>query len=204
MVRTMLRIGLTGGIGSGKSAVADCFSSLGIEVIDADAVAREVVAPGSPVLAEIAAAFGQQYLDREGQLDRPRLRAHVFKDPQARKRLEAILHPRIRTVMEERAERARGLYCVLVIPLLLETGQGDLVDRVLVVDTPLETQYARVAARDGLDREQIDAILAAQLGRSERLAQADDVISNDTDLDALRQQVVDLDHRYRAMAGARG
>ncbi|HKJ08501.1 MAG TPA: dephospho-CoA kinase [Gammaproteobacteria bacterium] len=200
----MLRIGLTGGIGSGKSAVADCFAALGIEVIDADAVAREVVAPGSPALAEIAAAFGGQFLDREGRLDRARLRAHVFEDPQGRKRLEAILHPRIRTVMEERAGQAQGPYCVLVIPLLLEAGQRDLVDRVLVVDTPVETQYARVAARDGLDRKQIDAILAAQLGRRERLAQADDVVVNDGDLDTLRRRVVDLDRRYRAMAGAQG
>ena len=200
----MLRIGLTGGIGSGKSAVADCFAALDIEVIDADAIAREVVAPGSPALAEIAAAFGGQFLDRDGRLDRARLRTHAFEDPQARKRLEAILHPRIRTVMEGRAGQAHGPYCVLVIPLLLEAGQRDLVDRVLVVDTPVDMQYARVAARDGLDRKQIDAILAAQLGREQRLAQADDVIVNDADLDTLHRRVVDLDHRYRALAGAQG
>lgn len=201
MVRTMLRIGLTGGVGSGKSAAADCFAALGVDVIDADAIARELVTPSSPALAEIVAAFGREYLDRDGRLDRARLRDHVFADPTARKRLEAILHPRIRALMEERAERARGPYSVLVIPLLLETGQRDLVDRVLVIDAPEDMQRARIAARDGLDRKQIDALLAAQMQRRARLAQADDVILNDGSVQALRERVAALDRRYRVAAG---
>lgn len=200
MVGTMLKIGLTGGIGSGKSTVADCFATRGIEIIDADVIARELVTPPNPALAEIVAAFGAQYLNADGHLDRARLRAHIFADPQARKRLERILHPRIGALLAERAAGAKGPYCVLVIPLLLETGQRTLVDRILVVDVPVDLQVARVAARDGLDHEQIHAILAVQTDREARLAQADDIIVNDCSRAALQEQVAVLDARYRALA----
>lgn len=202
MVGAMLKIGLTGGIGSGKSTVAECFAARGVEIIDADLIARELVTPPSPALTEIIAAFGTQYLKPDGHLDRARLRAHVFADPQARERLEAILHPRIGALLAERAASARGPYCVLVIPLLLETGQRHLVDRILVVDAPVELQVARAAARDGLDRGQIGAILEAQTDREVRLARADDIIVNDGSLQALQERVAELDERYRALAAS--
>lgn len=197
----MLRIGLTGGIGSGKSTVANLFAAHGVPVIDADVIARELVEPGQPALAEIVAAFGADMLDAQGRLDRAKLRARVFDDPSQRKRLEAILHPRIHDLMAERTAAQTAPYALLVIPLLFEADQRDLVDRVLVVDAPAETQRARVSARDRLPPAQIDAMLAAQWDRQRRLDHADDIIDNSGDAAALERQVDALHCRYLDLAG---
>lgn len=197
-----LRIGLTGGIGAGKSTVGEVFASLGVPVFDADGVARELVAPGEPALAEVVAAFGASVLTRDGRLDRAGLRARIFADDAARARLEAILHPRVRARLDDLARAADAEYCVLVIPLLVETGQRDLVDRVLVVDVPPEVQVRRVLARDGGDAEAARAVLRAQASRAERLAAADDVIHNTGDRADLQREVEALDRRYRALANA--
>lgn len=197
-----LRIGLTGGIGAGKSTVAEVFASLGVPVFDADHVARDLVQPGEPALAEVVTAFGGSVLTPDGQLDRARLRARVFDDDSARARLEAILHPRVRARLEALAKAAEAEYCVLAIPLLVETGQRTLVDRVLVVDVPEELQLARVQARDGVGPEAARAVLRAQASRAERLAAADDVILNTGDVAHLRRKVEALDRRYRDLANA--
>lgn len=192
----MLKIGLTGGIGSGKTAASDHFARLGAEVIDTDRLSRELVEPGEQALAEIVAAFGAEMLDGQGRLDRARLRERVFADPAARRRLEAILHPRIRDAMLARAARSTAPYVVFVIPLLVEAGQQNLVDRVLLIDVPEALQRARVAARDGLEAAQIDRILAAQTDRATRLAHADDVIRNDGSVEDLYAAVEELHHKY--------
>lgn len=197
--RPRLVVGLTGGIGSGKSAVSEHFARLGVPVIDADAVARDVVAPGRAALSEIVDAFGPDLLTPEGILDRRRLRERVFREPRERRRLEAILHPRIRDEMLRRLRAVEAPYCVLCIPLLLETDQRDLVDRVLVVDTSPQHQIERTQARDGSPRETIERIMRSQLGREERLAAADDVIENDGTLEQLRTRVEALHERYLSM-----
>ncbi|MFP5505481.1 MAG: dephospho-CoA kinase [Gammaproteobacteria bacterium] len=198
----MLRIGLTGGIGSGKTTVANLFAARGVPVIDTDVVARELVEPGQPALAEIAARFGADLLDANGRLDRARLRERVFADTGKRQELEAILHPRIQTAMEHRAAQTDAPYVLLVIPLLFEAGWQDRVDRVLLVDVPENLQRARVAARDRLEPAQIDAILAAQAGREQRRAGADDIIDNSGDAAALEPQVDVLHQRYMGLAAA--
>ena len=195
-----LRIGLTGGIASGKSAAARIFADLGVPVIDSDVIARTVVEPGTAALAEITAAFGTDLVDTEGRLDRPKLRALVFADPIRRRRLEQILHPRIRETMEALSARAPGPYQVLVIPLLVESGLRSRVDRVLVIDCPEWLQMQRLRQRDGSSETEARAILAAQTSRDARLAEADDVIVNDGDLDALERQILKLDTRYRELA----
>ncbi|MDX1252586.1 MAG: dephospho-CoA kinase [Gammaproteobacteria bacterium] len=199
----MIRIGLTGGIGSGKSTVADCFAELGVAVIDADQIARELVEPGRPALDAIVDAFGRDILDGSGQLDRARLRALVFDNTTRRQQLETILHPLIRTEMRKRAdalEASGAPYAILCIPLLLETGQTDLADRILVVDAPEELRYQRVRARNGLPDSQIAAIIAAQVSREQRLAAADDIIVNDGDLPKLQRQVIAMHQRYLTLA----
>lgn len=195
-------VALTGGVASGKSAVAERFAALGIEVVDADAVARELVEPGQPALAEIADAFGAGMLDANGALDRRAMREHVFADATARERLEGILHPRIRAALHERAARARGPYAMLVIPLFVESGHYGWVDRVLVVDAPRETQHGRLTARDRVAPELADAMLDAQATRAQRLAAADDVIVNDGSLARLDAAVHALHARYLALAAA--
>ncbi|MBT8136670.1 MAG: dephospho-CoA kinase [Gammaproteobacteria bacterium] len=195
-----MRIGLTGGIASGKSTVATMFSECDVAVIDSDLIARELVMPGQPALKEIAAEFGASVLDADGQLDRQQMRALVFADPAMRHRLEAILHPPIRATMLARAKAAEGPYRLLVIPLLFETGMQTLVDRVLVVDCPQQLQLERLTARDGSDETTARQILAAQISRSERLAGADDVLVNADGLDRLRAAVARLDRTYRALA----
>src|SRR4249919_521891 len=200
----MFCVGLTGGIASGKSAVADRFAARGIAVVDADVAARDVVAPGQPALAEIVAAFGDDVLQADGTLDRAALRRHVFGDDAARRRLEAILHPRIRVRMHDQAQRAGGPYVIVAIPLLAEGG-GRLaypwLDRILVVDVPREVQLARLVRRDGIEVALAERMLAAQADRAARLAIADDVIVNDGALASLDAEVDALDRRYRALSG---
>jgi dephospho-CoA kinase len=194
----MLRIGLTGGIGSGKSTVAEMFRRRGAPIIDTDEIARDVVTPGQPALKEIAAAFGAEVLDAAGGLDRARIRAIVFDNPQQRQRLEAILHPRIRTLATLRvAELPPGPYCITVVPLLVETRFDALVDRVLVVDCTEEQQIARAIARDRISKETVRKIMAAQVTRQQRLAHAHDVITNTGDLAHLEREVDRLDRQYR-------
>jgi dephospho-CoA kinase len=198
----MLKIALTGGIGSGKSTAAGYFSELGVPVIDADQLARELVVPGSAAAEEIAAAFGPGVIGQEGHLDRARLRRIVFADPEQRRRLEAILHPRIYAEMRRRAQALQAPYCILVIPLLLETAETAIADRVLVVDAPEALQRARARARDGLSETDLDAVLQAQVSRAERLRAADDVLVNDGDAAQLRAAVAALHQRYLRLAAA--
>jgi dephospho-CoA kinase len=199
-----LRIGLTGGIASGKSTVAQLFAGHGVPVIDLDLVARAVVAPGEPALDAIVAEFGPEMLDAAGQLDRASLRARVFQDPAERERLEALLHPRILAAAVREAETAGGPYQVIVVPLLVESGLTGWVDRVLLVDCPAETQLQRLLARDGGDETLARAILATQASREQRLAAADDVIVNDGPAERLAEAVATLDAVYREMAAGGG
>ena len=192
----MLKIGLTGGIGSGKTAASDHFSLLGAEVIDTDILSRELVEPGQPALSEIVASVGEQVLDADRRLDRSRLRDTVFRDSQARRRLESILHPRIRAAMLLRAEQSPAPYVVFVIPLLFETGQQALVDRILLIDVPEALQRARVAARDGLGDAQIDRIMAAQVDRETRRLNADDIVCNDGTIAELHAEIEKLHRKY--------
>lgn len=200
----MLVIGLTGGIGCGKSAVAERFRRLGVPVIDADEAAREVVEPGTPGLARVRERFGEQVIGADGRLDRRRLREIVFSDPQARRDLEQILHPLIRRHMRRQLASLQVPYAILAIPLLLETGQTGEVDRVLVVDCPEAQQIERVCSRDGMDAASARAILAAQASREQRLQAADDVIDNSGPLEQLASQVRALHRKYLALAHAPG
>ncbi|MCY3815567.1 MAG: dephospho-CoA kinase [Gammaproteobacteria bacterium] len=178
-MKTRFTVGLTGGIASGKSLVADRLASLGAAVVDTDVISREQTAAGMPALAEIARQFGADLIRADGTLDRAGLRGQVFSDPAARKRLEAILHPRIRKAAWERAGTTAGRYLVMVVPLLVETGFTDGIDRVLVIDAPRKLQIGRLRERDGVTRAQAMAILASQASRRQRRATADDVILND-------------------------
>jgi dephospho-CoA kinase len=198
----MLRIGLTGGMGSGKSEVARRFAALGAPVIDTDVLAREVVAPGQPLLDEILDAFGQDLRLHDGSLDRSRLRTRVFQEPELRKRLEAMIHPRIAQAVEARvaALPARTPYVVLVIPLLFEAGWQDKVDRVLVVDCPEAMQVARIVRRDGVAIELARTMVRSQVSRERRRQGADDVIDNGASTAALDARVRDLDRLYRGSA----
>lgn len=193
-------VALTGGIASGKTAVADRFGALGACVIDADLISHELVAAGGAALDEIFAAFGDSVLGADGGLDRAAMRRLVFDDAAARKRLESILHPRVRALMRERSADVAGPYALLVIPLLVESGHYDWVDRVLVVDVPRTLQRDRLLARDGITVQLADAMLDAQASREQRLAIADDVIENDATFDDLDDKVVALDRLYRSLA----
>jgi dephospho-CoA kinase len=197
----MLVIGLTGGIGSGKSTVADALAARGAGVIDTDVIARELTEPGQAVLAEIAATFGTELIGPDGRLDRDALRTQVFSDADARARLEGILHPRIKDRMLELLAALDSPYAVLVIPLLFETNQHTLVDRVLVVDVPETAQRERVRRRSGLSPSEIDRIVASQISRAERLARADDILDNSGDLPALLAQAERIHRIYIALAG---
>lgn len=198
----MLVVALTGGVGSGKSAVSHHLESLGVPVIDADRLAHQLVAPGSPALREIQATFGDQLVDAEGKLDRASLREIVFDNPAQRKRLENILHPRIRTAMEVWLQNQTAPYAVLVIPLLFETGQTSLAKRVLVVDCDEALQIERVSGRDGLTGEQIRQILAAQVDRETRLRGADDVIENNGSLQELIEATERMHRHYLTLASS--
>ncbi|NUS39214.1 MAG: dephospho-CoA kinase [Lysobacter sp.] len=197
-------IGLTGGIASGKTTVARLFVARGIAVADADEAARAVVAPGSAGLAEVVAAFGDKVLAADGSLDRAAMRARVFADDAARRRLEAIVHPKVRASLEGACRNAEGAYAIAAIPLLAEGGRAAYpwLARVLVVDASAPVQRARLQARDGVDASLADRMLAAQADRATRLAIADDVLVNDGAEHALAPQVAALDLRYRTLAMA--
>lgn len=194
-----LRVGLTGGIASGKSTVANLFAALGAAIIDTDVIAREVVAPGEPALAEITNLFGPGVIDNDGTLNRREVRRLIFEDEPLRERLEAILHPRIRDETFRQASSAGGPYQIIVVPLLAESPLKDYVDRILVVDCDEDTQIRRLLERDGENEDQAQRILAAQATREQRLAIADDVIANGGDLEATRSQVAALDEIYRSL-----
>jgi len=195
-----LRIGLTGGIASGKSTVADMFAEFGAIVIDTDLIAREVVLPGQPALDEIKRSFGSSVFREDGTLDRGAMRQRVFADANARRQLEAILHPRIQQETQHQSDQAGGDYQLIVIPLLVESSLKSFVDRILVVDCDEETQIRRLLARDAESSAQARRMLAAQSSRAERLAIADDVISNDGDLVSTRSQVAALHEIYVSLA----
>ncbi|QJQ94133.1 MULTISPECIES: dephospho-CoA kinase [Halomonadaceae] len=198
-----LTIGVTGGIASGKSSVAHAFEAHGIPWVDADDVAREVVAPGEPALDEIAARFGSQVLDMQGCLNRRALREIVFADNTQRRWLESVTHPRIRQRLVHHLERmAAGPapYHLLVSPLLFESGQYRMADRCLVIDVSESVQIVRTTSRDEVDEAQARAIIAAQMSRAERLSRADDVLDNSGDAQSLTRQVAELDRQYRQQA----
>jgi dephospho-CoA kinase len=196
----MLRVGLTGGIASGKSTIAGFFADLGVPVIDTDEIARVVVEPGQPALEEISAEFGPEVLDPAGRLNRRELRTRIFADPAQRHRLEAILHPRIREETLARSAAADGPYQILVVPLLLETGFDALADRILVVDCPESVQRHRLEARDNNDPALAMQMIEAQIDRSRRLEAADDVIDNSGPLTDARDRVESLHQQYLALA----
>ena len=197
-MRPNLVIGLTGGIGSGKTVVADLFSALGVAVVDADELAREVVVPGRPAYEEIVREFGTEVLTKAGELDRGLMRKRVFSDPENRNRLEAIVHPRVYAEIKQRLDALNAAYAIVVVPLLVETGGTDLVDRVLVVDAPRALQIERACRRDGATSAAIEQILATQADRDTRLEAADDVIVNDTSESSLVERVSVLHDLYLA------
>lgn len=197
----MFVVGVTGGIGCGKSAVTDRFAALGVPVIDADRVARTVVEPGQPALVEIVEQFGAAALNADGTLNRAWLREAIFADPQAKTTLEQILHPRIRAEMHHQLEQFDTAYAIFSIPLLFETGQDKHVNRILVVDCPPELQLSRVTRRDQTSDAQTKAIIASQIARDKRLAKADDIIDNSGSLDDLQLPVEQLHRKYLILAG---
>ena len=198
--KTPLRIGLTGGIASGKSTVAELFAKLGAAVIDTDIIAREVVMPGQPALDEIRDTFGETVISADGSLSRSEMRKIVFADKNARRRLEAILHPRIQEETYRQSDRAGGDYQLIVIPLLVNSSLKSFIDRVLVVDCDEDTQIRRLLIRDAESEDQARRILAAQASREQRLAIADDVVRNNDDLAATRSQVAALHEIYLSLA----
>jgi dephospho-CoA kinase len=200
MTTRAFRVGLTGGIASGKSTATKFFADLGVPIIDTDQVARDVVEPGQPPLERLVERFGDSILTPDGHLDRPALRNIVFSDPKARADLEALTHPAIGAAVEARSAIAGGPYQILVLPLLVEKSLGSQLDRVLVVDCDEELQIKRLEARDGSTLAQAQAILNAQVSRGARLKAAHDIIKNDGDISAVRGQVAELHARYLELA----
>lgn len=196
----MLIVGLTGGIGSGKSTVACFFEELGIEVVDADLLAREVVEPGTTALGKITERFGTDLNDSNGKLKRSKLREIIFDDPEQKAWLEELLHPLIAELTKSRLAACTSAYCILASPLLLETEQHKFTDRILVIDVSEQTQLQRTSQRDGSDASLIESIIASQLGRRERLQRADDIIDNDNDIDGLRTRVAEIHEQYLKFA----
>ncbi len=199
-------IGLTGGVASGKTEIERRFTALGVHVADADAAARAAVTLGSEGLAEVVATFGTDVLNDTGVLDRAAMRRRVFADDDARRRLEAIVHPRVRSLLQAACAAAQGPYALAAIPLLAEGGGRSAypwLDRILVVDVPVEVQRARLLLRDGIDVALADRMIAAQATRQARLAIADDILVNDAGLEELAGHVAALDRRYRVLAGVR-
>lgn len=199
-LRHRFRVGLTGGIASGKTTVANLFAALGVPIVDTDLLAREVLEPGTPLLAEVVAHFGAGIVAADGTLDRRALRERIFADPAERRWLEERTHPAIRDLTDARSDAAPGPYSIVAIPLLVETQGQARFDRVLVVDVDPAVQLARLQARDGSTQAEAGRILAAQVSREARLAVADDVIHNDGDITRLRNQVETLHRRYVAAA----
>ena len=192
----MLRIGLTGGIASGKSTVARMFAELGVEVIDTDEIAHQLVAPGSPALAAVIEAFGRTILTEDGALDRPQMRRIVFADSDKRRRLETILHPLIRQAALAKAAASDAVYVILVVPLLFETGFDQLVNSTLAIDCPEILQIERLVDRDNVSKEEAQAMIASQLNRQERRAAADDVIDSSGTLATIHSRVFELHEQY--------
>ncbi len=199
----MLKIGLTGGIGSGKSTVCRLFQELGVAIIDADIIARQLVEPGQPALMQLVDHFGGHILNTDGSLNRTMLRDLVFADADKKQQLENILHPLVYARIAIEIEQLQGNYCIVAVPLLLETGKAHIVDRILVVDCSIETQIDRVISRDNLNKNQVMAIIASQMPREQRLTLADDVIDNSTTPVQLAEQVKRLHNSYNLLATAR-
>ena len=193
-------VGLTGGIGSGKTAVSDYLHQQGICIVDADVVARVIVEPGKPAWSDIKEHFGDEVLLEDQTLNRPWLRQQVFADPEQRKALEKFTHPRIREEIIHQLQAADSAYTILVSPLLIESGQYQLVERIVVVDIPEEVQVERTCSRDANDAEQVKRIIAAQISRKDRLAKADDVLDNSGDLEGLQNQAAELHQRLLELA----
>jgi len=196
----MLIIGLTGGIGAGKSLVSDCFAQLGVPVIDADVIAREVVAPGKSAYAAIRRAFGDAVFLADGNLDRAGLRRLVFADSGYREKLESIVHPLVRREIENRLQSTHAPYTIVCVPLLLEKNYRGIVHRVLVIDVPEEVQLERVKKRDRINTDQANAIIQTQIRRQDRLSQADEVIDNSADVREVQRRVMQLHEQYQQLA----
>lgn len=196
----MLRIGLTGGIGSGKTTVANHFATLGIHIIDADEIVHRISSPGHQAFNDITRYFGNDILNDDGTINRQKLSQRVFSDIAERKVLEGILHPAVRMVMQQEMKQSTSPYCILVIPLLVETGYTDLVDRVLVVTADREKRIAWVKQRNGLRAEQIESIMAVQASDEDRNKIADDILENNGPLDSLFQQIENLDRLYKEIS----
>lgn len=189
-------VGVTGGIGAGKTAVTDIFQQLGIDVVDADVVAREVVQPGKPALAQLIDVFGEQMIQPDGELNRAKLRQLVFTDGAAKQQLNDIMHPAIRTELTQQLQQAKSAYAILAAPLLLENNLQSYINSLVVVDVPEELQLARASSRDQVQVQQIKAIMSSQCSRQQRLEQADHVIDNSGPLLALNEQVEDLHQQF--------
>ena len=196
-------VALTGGIASGKTLISDEFARLGVPIIDTDVIAREIVEPGQPALKEIETTFGSDIIDINGRLKRAKLRALIFSDPDARKKLESILHPRIRQEADKAIAKVSSAYCILVIPLLAERGTYPNVNRILVVDVKPETQIERLMARDNSSRKQAEQALASQAGREHRLEIADDILDNSGTPEKARLEVARLNQKYLKLAKSR-
>ena len=191
----VLKIGLTGGIGSGKSTACEIFSEFGVPVIDADIIAHNLVKPGMPVLQAIINEFGEGIVTKDGSLDRKKLRDQIFTNETDRKKLENILHPAIYNEIAHETEGIHSKYCIIALPLLLETGASKIIDRILIINAPGELQLSRASIRDNVSKSDIEAIMHSQTSPDDRLAAADDIVNNDGDIDNLRRQICDL-HRF--------
>ncbi|MFT5577845.1 MAG: dephospho-CoA kinase [Paraglaciecola psychrophila] len=198
--KMMIVVGLTGGIGSGKTAATDCFKALGVTIVDADIASRVVVEPGRPALVSIAEHFGDHLLQADGSLDRAQLRSKIFSDPAAKTWLEALLHPLIAEEIQQGLARATSPYAIFVSPLLVESKQRDMCDRLLVIDVPEQLQVTRTTERDNNDAEQVQRIIASQASRQQRLQKATEVIENTGALTDLQQQVQSLHLQYLQLA----
>jgi len=199
MASDCLKIGLTGGIGSGKTTVSELFAALDVPVIDADVIARSLLEPGTDAAKQVIAFFGRDIAINDREIDRTRLRELVFNDADARKKLESLLHPVVHQRIREQTAGLTSPYCIIVIPLLFEAGHQDLVDRILVVHTTKENQIRRAASRDQVSAPDIEKILESQIDPQERLAQADDVIENNDGIEQLKLRVQQLDAKYRSL-----
>lgn len=200
MSRDCLKVGLTGGIGSGKTTVSELFAALGVPVIDADVIARSLLEPGTEATRQVIEIFGKDVAANDHAIDRKKLRQRVFDNADARKTLESILHPIVHAQILQQTEALASPYCIVVIPLLFEAGQQDLVDRILVVNTSRENQIRRASSRDRTSRQDIEKILESQIDPAERLTRADDIIDNNNGIEQLQSRVHELDALYRGLA----